>query len=93
MNSCRTQVDYDERGFTYMNRTKAAIYAALAAVVLVPALAIHAQTRGGTVVAITKLENDGVKADLAGDSAWPEKYIADDWIGCDSGEDDCRRQE
>ena len=69
-----------------MNRMKIAVYAAFALVVaLVPTVAIHAQTSGGTVAAITKLENDGVKADLAGDNAWPEKYISDDWIGCDSG--------
>ena len=69
-----------------MKRIKVATFAALAVLIaLVPGLAIHAQTSGGAVAAITKLENDGVKADLAGDSAWPEKYIAEDWIGCDSG--------
>jgi hypothetical protein len=67
-----------------MNRMKIAIYAALAVAVLVPARMIHAQTGGGTVAAITKLENDGVKSDLSGDSAWPQKYLADDWMGCDS---------
>ena len=47
-----------------------------------PALA---QTAGADVVAaITKIENDGVKADLASDKSWSEKYVADDWIGCDS---------
>jgi len=73
-----------EEGRLKMNPMKIAIYAALAVVVLVPAQMIHAQTGGGTVAAITKLENDSVKADLAGDTAWPEKYIADDWVGCDS---------
>ena len=67
-----------------MNQMKIAIYAALAIAVLVPARMIHAQTGGGAVAAITKLENDSVKADLAGDSAWPQKYLADDWMGCDS---------
>jgi hypothetical protein len=67
-----------------MNLMKIAIYAALAVAVLVPARMILAQTGGGTVAAITKLENDSVKADLAGDNAWAEKYIAEYWIGCDS---------
>lgn len=34
---------------------------------------------------ITKLENDGVKADLANDKAFYEKVLADDWSGGDSG--------
>ena len=37
-----------------------------------------------TVAAITKLENDGVKADLAGDKSFYEKVLADDWTGGDS---------
>jgi hypothetical protein len=68
-----------------MNRMKVAIYAALAVVVaLVPIVAMRAQTGSGTVEAITKLENESVKADLAGDNSWGEKYIADDWMACDS---------
>ena len=68
-----------------MKRMKIAIYATLAAVVvLLPVRTVHAQTGGGTVAAIAKLENDGVKADLAGDNSWSEKYLADNWIACDS---------
>src|SRR3982074_3801920 len=37
-----------------------------------------------TAAAITKLENDGVKADLAGDKSFYEKVLADDWTGRDS---------
>ena len=37
-----------------------------------------------TVAAITKLENDGVKADLANDKSYPEKVLAADWTGGDS---------
>lgn len=35
--------------------------------------------------AITKLENDAVKADLAGDSSFVEKNYAEDWTGGFSG--------
>lgn len=31
--------------------------------------------------AITKLENDSVKADLSGDASFYETYLADDWTG------------
>src|ERR1700680_1157811 len=34
---------------------------------------------------ITKLENDGVNADVANDKAFYEKVLADDWSGGDSG--------
>jgi|SRR5690348_7674682 hypothetical protein len=46
-----------------------------------------AQTGGKSdaVAAITKLENDAVKADLANDKAFYEKVLADDWTGGDSG--------
>ena len=33
---------------------------------------------------MTKIENEGIKADLAGDKSWSEKYLADNWMGCDS---------
>ncbi len=33
------------------------------------------------VAAITKLENDAVKADLANDSTFYEKYLAEGWTG------------
>ena len=70
-----------------MNRTKVTLYAALGALaafaVLLPITVIRAQS-GDVAAAITKLENDGVKADLAGDKSFTEKYVADDWVGCDS---------
>ena len=70
-----------------MKRTKVTLYAALAALgafaVLLPITVIRAQS-GDVAAAITKLENDGVKADLAGDKSFTEKYVADDWVGCDS---------
>jgi hypothetical protein len=48
---------------------------------------LRAQTGGNadTVAAITKIENDGVKADLANDKAFYEKLYAEDWTGGDSG--------
>jgi hypothetical protein len=36
------------------------------------------------VTAVTKLENDAVKADLANDKSFYEKNLADDWTGGDS---------
>jgi hypothetical protein len=36
------------------------------------------------VAAVTKLEHDAVKADLADDKAFYEKYLASDWTGGDS---------
>jgi ketosteroid isomerase-like protein len=35
----------------------------------------------GAVAAITKLENDAVKADLASDASFYQKNLADDWTG------------
>jgi hypothetical protein len=68
-----------------MKLIKIAIYAVLATVVaLIPMRLVRAQSSSDTVAAITKLEEDGVKADLAGDRSWTEKTLADDWIGCDS---------
>jgi len=68
-----------------MKWTMIATYAALASVVALIAMpSVHAQSSGDAVAAITKLENDGVKADLAADSSWAQKVLADDWMGCDS---------
>jgi hypothetical protein len=36
------------------------------------------------IAAITQLENDAVKADLAGDASFYEKNLADNWSGGDS---------
>jgi hypothetical protein len=63
---------------------KAIVAALLALIVVVPMRMVRAQSSGDTAAAITKLENDSVKADLAGDKAFAEKYLADDWMGCDS---------
>ena len=45
----------------------------------------RAQATSDTVAkSITQMENDSVKADLAGDKTWNEKHLADDWTGGDS---------
>ena len=46
----------------------------------------QAQTRADADVAtaISNLENDAVKADLAGDAAFYQKFLAEDWTRGDS---------
>ena len=44
----------------------------------------QARTSADAVAAITKLENDAVKADLAGDTTFYQKVLAEDWIRGDS---------
>jgi hypothetical protein len=68
-----------------MKSVKIAIYAALVVFVgLAPMRTVRAQASGEVAAAITKLENDGVKSDLTGDQTWAEKYLADDWVACES---------
>jgi hypothetical protein len=47
---------------------------------------IQAQTRADAdvVTVISNLENDAVKADLAGDAAFYQKFLAEDWTRGDS---------
>jgi len=71
-----------------MNTKHPAVSIAIFVIALLAALGVvRAQTGGSadTVAAITKIENDGVKADLANDKAFYEKYYAEDWTGGDSG--------
>src|SRR5256885_7177990 len=49
------------------------------------AVAKKQPTNDQAVAAVTQLENDGVKANLAGDSSFVEKNYADDWTGGFSG--------
>jgi len=44
----------------------------------------NAAAASDETAAITKLENDAVKADLANDKAFYDKYLASDWTGGDS---------
>jgi hypothetical protein len=59
------------------------IYAVLTVVVLIPIQLVYAQSSGDTVAAIAKLENEGIKADLAADASWAQNVLADDWMACD----------
>jgi len=71
-----------------MSTKHPAVWIAICGVALLAELgAVRAQTGGSTdtVAAITKIENDAVKADLANDKAFYEKYFAEDWTGGDSG--------
>lgn len=49
------------------------------------AVAKSKPTNDDSIAAITKLENDAVKADLAGDSSFYVKNLADNWTGGFSG--------
>jgi hypothetical protein len=67
--------------------TKPVLWISILALALLAGLGvIQAQTgsKADAVADITKLENDGVKADLAGDKTYYEKFLASDWIGGDS---------
>ena len=71
-----------------MNVRNAVLWTSLVIVTTLASLAVtQAQTGAKTdaVAAITKLENDAVKADLANDKTFYEKHLADDWTGGDSG--------
>jgi hypothetical protein len=68
-----------------MKPTKIVVYVALATVAaFIPTQRLIAQAGSDAVAAITRLENDGIKADLAGDKSWAEKFLAEDWMACDS---------
>ena len=70
-----------------MNAKNYLSWISLFAVALVAGLsATQAQTgtKADVVTAISNLENDGVKADLAGDPAFYQKVLAEDWTRGDS---------
>ena len=68
-----------------MKPIKVVVRAALTTVaVFIPIQRLIAQADSDTVAAITKLENDGIKADLAADTSWFDKFLADDWMSCQS---------
>ena len=68
-------------------KMKNRLYWILIVVAASAAVVTMAQTtaKSDAAAMITKLENDGVKADLANDKAFYEKVLADDWSGGDSG--------
>jgi hypothetical protein len=70
-----------------MNAKYPALWISISVFILLAGLGVmRAQTRANAdaVAAVTKLENDAVKADLAGDKAFYQKFLADDWTGADS---------
>src|SRR5258706_326570 len=67
-----------------MSGRNTVLWVSLVAVAIFAALAVtKAQTGGNSdgVAAVTKLENDTVKADLANDKTFYKKVLADDWTG------------
>jgi ketosteroid isomerase-like protein len=71
-----------------MSRNAIAFLISIFVISLIAGMAVtRAQTSGkaDAVAAITKIENDSVKADLAADGAFYQKLLADDWTGGDSG--------
>jgi len=68
-------------------KTRTAVLASAVAIVLLASVTVPAITSAAgddAVAAVTKLEHDAVKADLAGDKAFYVKYLASDWTGGDS---------
>ena len=70
-----------------MNVKNSALWISLLVIAQLAGLSvIRAQTEDSAdvVTAISKLENDAVKANLAGDPAFYQKVLADDWTRGDS---------
>ena len=70
-----------------MNAKYRVLWISLFVIALFAGLSVtRAQTAAKTdvVTAISNLENDGVKADLAGDTAFYQKALAEDWTRGDS---------
>lgn len=65
-------------------RTGLCVSLAAAALLLSSALLKNAVAAGDATAEITAIENGSVKADMAGDKAFYEKTLADDWTGGDS---------
>src|SRR3984893_10642569 len=70
-----------------MSAKNSALWISLLGIALFAGLSVtRAQTMTQTdiVTTISNLENDGVKADLAGDTAFYQKALAEDWTRGDS---------
>jgi hypothetical protein len=79
-------IPYEQKGAT-MNAKNHALFISLFVIALFAGLSVaRAQTvaKADDIVAISNLENDGVKADLAGDSHFYQKVLAEDWTRGDS---------
>ena len=70
-----------------MKRIMVAVFSSVAILAVLSPLAAAKKppSPDDAVAAITQLENDVVKANLAGDSSFVEKNYADDWTGGFSG--------
>ena len=71
-----------------MKARNAVLWISLVIVTMLSGLAVTSAQTGAKadgVAAVTKLENDAVKADLANDKTFYEKVLADNWTGGDSG--------
>jgi ketosteroid isomerase-like protein len=67
-----------------MKKSIAIVPLILAMAAALSSLAFGQASKGAdadVVAAITKMENDAVKADLAGDASFYQTYLADDWTG------------
>jgi ketosteroid isomerase-like protein len=68
-----------------MNAKKLILLISLFAIALFAGLSVtQAQTEADVVTAISDLESDGVKADLAGDPDFYQKVLVEDWTRGDS---------
>ena len=70
-----------------MNTKHPALWISIFVIALFAELGVIRAQSGGNaeaVAAVTKLENDSVKADLASDKAFYQKVLAEDWTGGDS---------
>jgi hypothetical protein len=70
-----------------MNAKNSVLWISMFVFLLLTGLGVmRAQTgaNADAVAAVTKLENDAVKADLANDKAFFQKVLAEDWTGADS---------
>jgi hypothetical protein len=81
---CRSGGRHPRASGVFMKKSLVAFSLALTAVASVAALGFAQSATPSdaeTVAAITQLENDAVKADLAQDASFYDRYLADGWTG------------
>lgn len=67
-----------------MNARTALLWISVGAIVLLAATRTQSWAEADVVTTISNLENDAVKADLAGDPSYNQKVLAEDWTRGDS---------
>lgn len=67
-----------------MNARTALLWISVDAIVLLAATRTQSWAEADVVTTISNLENDAVKADLAGDPSYYQKVLAEDWTRGDS---------